>query len=104
MAHPSGHQIPIWMRVVLGCNNAANKFRRLVSQRLGLRRIKRHWRRWTGIAGKDFSDAVGEPHVTIEPAFEFDQDRCPPADEIAQLAERHHTFGAVAKWYPFELG
>src|SRR6516162_11537571 len=104
VTHPTRHQVPIWMRSILGRNNPANKLWRFVTQRLDLPRIERHRGRRAGIAGEDFGNPGGKPHVAIEAAFDLDQHRCSPGDQLAELAECHDAFAAVAEQHVLELG
>ena len=56
------------------------------------------------IARQYVGDACGEPFVTIEAALEFDQERYPPGDQIAQFAERHHVLATAAERHALEHG
>src|SRR5579872_5570483 len=97
VAHPGWHQIPIWMRPVFGCNDAANKLRGLLPQPCELARIERHWRDRSGIGTEHSRDTGRQAAIAVEAAFQLHQHGDAAADEVAQVAQGHHVLGAATK-------
>src|SRR5262249_25827044 len=67
-------------------------------------RIERHGGNRAGISGEHRDGAGDEARVAFEPALELEHEGGARADQVAQIAERHHAVGGGAKRDLFELG
>ena len=75
-------------------DDAARQGGRDRAQRLDQRRIERHHRHRPGIVGEHVGDALRQPAVAVETAFELEHQRGAAADQLAQFAERQDAVAA----------
>ena len=66
-------------------------------QQFYLARVEGHRGRGPAVSRKHFGHPRRKPGITVEAAFEFNQNGATSVDEIAELPERHHAIGAAEK-------